>query len=264
MPLGCHAGAWTKGGKCIKRAVGEVIELYPRIQSDPKTVTATPEPIHMEATGEDEAGLRMPGRTVRSERMLDILLGFATVGTPHPVRFTSANARRLETDAVEWCQENGCDGRITSPMPTLPERAPPPDAMRAAERLILPKLVKGFSAPPRIESTEMFEVRMAGGSRALLDVAVTITPTENRATEFPRELHFLLSPTATGFERLKSIGAYTYELGETGALLAAVDLDGDGTDELILEWAYGEGRWYRFARMAGTKLVVIGEFGVGS
>jgi hypothetical protein len=264
MPLGCHTGAWAKGSPCIERARGVVIELYPRIESDPKTVTATPAPIYMEGSGEHEPGLRMPGRTVRSERMLDALLGFATVGTPHPVRFTSAVARRLEKEAAEWCQENRCDGRVTSPMLKLAERAPSADASRAAERLVLRKLVKEFAAPPRIVSTSMFEVRIAGGSRALIDVGVAIVPDQNRATEFPSELHFLLSSTDAGFERLKSIGAYTYELGETGALLAAVDLDGDGTDELIVEWAYGEGRWYRFARMAGAELVVIGEFGVGS
>jgi hypothetical protein len=46
--------------------------------------------------------------------------------------------------------------------------------------------------------------------------------------------------------------------------LAVADLDGDGTDELVLEWRYAEGRYYQLVRFDGDRLVMIGQFGVGT
>ncbi len=82
--------------------------------------------------------------------------------------------------------------------------------------------------------------------------------------ELPAEGHFLVLQEGTTFRQLVTIGANTAGLGETGQVLAAVDLDGDGTDELVVEWRYDEGRWYRLLQLTSAGLLVLGEFGLGS
>ena len=55
-----------------------------------------------------------------------------------------------------------------------------------------------------------------------------------------------------------------FGLGEAGELLDAIDLDADGTDELIVSWMYSEGRSWELIRRSGDKLLFVGGFTDGA
>jgi hypothetical protein len=82
--------------------------------------------------------------------------------------------------------------------------------------------------------------------------------------QLPAAVHFLLTETAHGFRLAGVTREYGFGLGEAGELVAAIDLDADGTDELILSWSYSEGRSWELIRRAGDKLVFVGGFTDGA
>jgi hypothetical protein len=82
--------------------------------------------------------------------------------------------------------------------------------------------------------------------------------------QLPESVHFLLTETAHGF-RLSGVSREDgFGLGEAGELVAAIDLDADGTDELIVSWSYSEGRSWELIRRAGDKLIFVGGFTDGA
>lgn len=56
-----------------------------------------------------------------------------------------------------------------------------------------------------------------------------------------------------------------YRVGEGGAVLSIVDLDGDGVDELVVAQKYAEGIWYELLqRKRPTRFRRVSRFGMGS
>ena len=143
----------------------------------------------------------------------------------------------------------------------LEERETSRDTTRLAERQIDFPVSKLRARPPVRKATSITVVVLGRLEQVVeLELGVHEVAIHVEAAEG----HFLVAQKGDTFRHLITTGAYTEEMGETGQVLAAVDIDADGTDELIVEWRYSEGRWYRLVKRAGDRLIVLGEFGIGS
>jgi hypothetical protein len=264
MPLACaQPGAWGRGEACVARAKGEPMRLYPPLAGESATVQASPTIVDFPVSNTREAGLLMPGskgETIESRPFL----GFGAVGTRKRVRFTRAGAQRLEEGLREWCRGKSCAGPLPQALDVLEERAALPETIRLAERQLAPalsaKLGKGLPA----QSGSTIYVRASGRNQQVIALAVDLHhEPEHGEGLLPYDANFLVARDGDVFRHLIMDGAYTEGLGETGQVLAAIDLDDDGTDELILEWRYSGGRWYRLVRRSGDRLKLLGDFGDG-
>jgi len=268
MPLGCKRGAiWASGEACITGSQSEV-KLHPRPKGEPETLPATPALIEFPVSDTSERGLHL----ARSANMpigeiQRPLLGFGTIDTVGPVRFSGGALLRLQRNAARWCSKTKCEGLASDTEIRLKSREARPEEKREAAAIVRQALAAGLGEQPPITGVSTLATLVGGQEHEVFDLDVDSRKATGRkatALELPTNVHFLVARTPEGYRRLSLVREHDFGLGEAGELLAAVDLDGDGTDELILEWRYSEGRWLQFARRDGDQLVVIGSFGDGT
>jgi hypothetical protein len=174
----------------------------------------------------------------------------------------------VQRESSSWCagSRGACQGVVEAELDRLVGRTG-----RARETNDLVAQVRQAIAPLAedlpIKVVALFPVSVAGRTQRIADVLVeTGLATGPKAAELqlPDSVHFLLTETAHGFRIAGVTRDYGFGLGEAGELLAAIDLDADGTDELILTWSYSEGRSWELIRRAGDKLVFVGGFTDGA
>jgi hypothetical protein len=196
------------------------------------------------------------------------LLGLGIARGASPIRFGARAAQRILQEASAWCKDpkKACRGVAAESMQELSRRR-----WRVEEELQITAIVRQAMTPlaeqPPLAVVGGFAILVSGEEQRIVDVEVdTEKATGAKATELelPGSLHYLLVKTPTAFRRLTVIRDFDFGLGEAGELVGAVDIDQDGTDELILEWHYSEGRSWQLARREGDQLLVVGSFTDGA
>lgn len=269
MPLGCKRGElWLELEACVEADGAEQVTLHPRLLGEPGLRSASPASVPFLLSGASEQGLLLVEVERGGSEAERPFLGFGIARSPAAVRFARAAARAISDEAASWCQEAEaeCEGVDEAARVELAPRH-----WRAEERREALALVRQATAslgdPLGIEVSAGFDVSVAGRDQRLLMVEVDTgnMPVEKAAKlDLPGRLHYLLAKTPVGLRQLNVVREYDLGLGEAGELVGAVDLDHDGTDELILEWRYSEGRSWQLVRRDGEQLVVVGSFTDGA
>jgi hypothetical protein len=260
MPVACaRAGTWARGQACVDRARGEPVRVYPPLREEPEAVQGTPAAIYFMMSNTTDPGLLMPGFNETAPVVSRPFLGFGVVGTANGVRFTDVGRQRLEAGADDSCRSKGCRGFSTERMQTLRVREVSATTASLAANTLDDTLASKVPQRPPTQKASSITVLVSGREEQVIALQLNLPSREG----MPFEDDFLVAQRGDVFRHLVTVGAYTDGMGETGELLAAVDLDGDGTDELLLEWSYSGGRWYRLVRRSGEQLIVLGEFGDG-
>jgi hypothetical protein len=262
LPLGClRAGRWVPGAKCLN-APEEDVRLFPHLDSEPATRKAARTTVHFELSNTDEAALVLEktGRTSYARRPL---LGIGVAGGAATVRMPRSFLGEVSKRAREWCQRR-CRVLEAGANTPLPFRSATAEEQKRALVPVNETLVgAGIAGGSKTKVIGLIGVLAGGRARELVDVEVD--PPRDDAHYDLTTVHYLVSLTNSGATRVEVTGeAGFFSLGEAGEVLGAVDLDADGTDELVLSYRYSEGYWYQLARWDGaSRLVVIGQFGDG-
>ena len=271
VPLACKGPhGWHTGRICLPddEDASVNVTLQPALKGETAVRSASSASIPFVLSGTEEPGLVMVDRERETAAANRPLLGFGLVGSSALVRYTKAGALRVEQEVAAWCKvsRGACQGIATGSLARLVGRVG-----RAREQNDLVAQVRQAIAPLDealpIKVIALFSVSVGGRQQRIADVEVeTGKATGPKAAELqlPESVHFLLTETARGF-RLNGVPReYGFGLGEAGELLAAIDLDADGTDELILSWSYSEGRSWELIRRSGDKLIFVGGFTDGA
>jgi hypothetical protein len=109
-------------------------------------------------------------------------------------------------------------------------------------------------------------VQFGAVKRELISISVTPDPQDPKGAELelPTQLHFVVDGSTDMLQVLKADGFDGFDLGEVGALVGVVDLNSDGSDELLLEWRYAGGRKFLLATQNADGLTVVGSFAEGA
>jgi hypothetical protein len=271
VPLACKGPhGWHTGRICLPDDEDATVNvtLQPVLKGETAVRSASSASIPFVLSGTEEPGLVMVDRERETAAANRPLLGFGLVGSNAQVRYTKAGALRVEQEVTAWCKvsRGACQGVATGSLARLVGRVG-----RAREQNDLVAQVRQAIAPLDealpIKVIALFTVSVGGRPQRIADVEVeTGKATGPKAAELqlPESVHFLLTETARGF-RLNGVPReYGFGLGEAGELVAAIDLDADGTDELILSWTYSEGRSWELIRRSGDKLIFVGGFTDGA
>jgi hypothetical protein len=269
LPLGCkRAGVWRGAEGCITGQGEKELTLHPRLSGEAEARSASPASIPFMLGGATERGLLLVKEERDGAETDRPLLGFATARSQGPLRFAHRAAAQIKEEANAWCEasEGACRGVAGKAVVELPQRQ-----WRAEQRREVLGLVRAATATLAdqlvMEVSGAFDLRVAGSEQRVLMVEVDTgnVPVEKAAKlNLPPRLHYLLAKTATGHRRLDVAREDDLGLGESGELVGAVDLDADGTDELIVEWRYSEGRSWQLLRRDREQLVVVGGFTDGA
>jgi hypothetical protein len=271
VPLACKGTRrWQVGRACLpKDEDAEVsVHLQPPLKGESAQRSASPASIPFVLSGTEEPGLVLVDKERETTAANRPLLGFGVVSSSALVRYTKAGVGRVQREASSWCaaSKGACQGISEGELGRLVGRVG-----RAREQNDLVAQVRQAIAPLAeelpIKVVALFPVSVAGRQQRIADVMVeTGLATGPKAAELqlPDSVHFLLTETAHGFRLVGVTREYGFGLGEAGELVAAIDLDADGTDELILSWSYSEGRSWELIRRAGDKLVFVGGFTDGA
>jgi hypothetical protein len=271
VPLACKGPhGWHTGRICLPDDVDASVNvtLQPILKGEPGVRSAAAASIPFVLSGTEEPGLVMVDRERESAAANRPLLGFGLVGSSAQVRYTKAGAARVEQEVAAWCKasKGACQGMASGSMARLVGRTG-----RAREQNDLVAQVRQAIAPLDealpIKVIALFAVSVGGRQQRIADVEVeTGKATTAKAAELqlPDSVHFLLTETAHGFRLSGVTREDGFGLGEAGELVAAIDLDADGTDELIVSWSYSEGRSWELIRRAGDKLIFVGGFTDGA
>jgi hypothetical protein len=269
LPLGCkRARAWRAGEACIAGKGEKELTLHPRLSGEADVSSASPASVPFMLGGAAESGLLLVEEEREGAGTDRPLLGFATARTQSPVRFAHRAAGHIREEAKAWCEasEGACRGVTEKTLVELPQRR-----WRAEQKQEVLGLVRAATATLAdslaMEVSAGFDLELAGSEQRVLMVEVSTgnLPVEKAAKlNLPPRLHYLLAKTATGFRRLDVVREEDLGLGESGELVGAIDLDADGTDELIVEWRYSEGRSWQLLRREQEHLVVVGGFTDGA
>jgi hypothetical protein len=271
VPLGCKGPhGWHNGRICLPddEDASVTVLLQPTLKGEASTRSATSASIPFVLSGTEEPGLVMVEKERETASANRPLLGFGLVGSTTQVRYTRSGAARVEQEAAAWCKasKGACRGIATGTLPRLLGRAARPREQNELVAQVRQAIAPLDEALP-IRVIALFPVTVGSRQQRIADVEVeTGKSTSPKAAQLqlPESVHFLLMETARGF-RLASVPREDgFGLGEAGELVAAIDLDSDGTDELILSWSYSEGRSWELVRRAGDKLVVVGGFTDGA
>jgi hypothetical protein len=265
MPLGCKRdGTWKSGAVCIGKD-RSLVRLHPGFQSEPRPAPAIPALLASPVSNTFERGLLLAGS---KDPLIDFerpLLGFATRNVLAPLRFSPEARKRLERDAAKWCSKGSCPGPLNQELTELVLRDANAEEKERAPSDVRKSLESALGGKVPVAVMSVFSARVGGAPQEIFILQAIVNVAANpKGIELPPSLHFLLKRTSTGFLRLNVVRDDDFQLGEAGEPLAVADLDGDGTDELVLEWRYAEGRYYQLVRFDGDRLVMIGQFGVGT
>ena len=271
VPLACKGPhGWHTGRICLPddEDASVNVTLQPALKGETAVRSASSASIPFVLSGTEEPGLVMVDKERETAAANRPLLGFGLVGSSAQVRYTKAGALRVEQEVAAWCKlsRGACQGIASGSLARLVGRVG-----RAREQNDLVAQVRQAIAPLDealpIKVIALFSVSVGGRQQRIADVEVeTGKATGPKAAELqlPESVHFLLTETARGF-RLNGVPReYGFGLGEAGELVAAIDLDADGTDELILSWSYSEGRSWELIRRSGDKLIFVGGFTDGA
>ena len=271
VPLGCKGPhGWHNGRICLPddEDASVSVLLQPTLKGETGMRSATSASIPFVLSGTEEPGLVMVEKERETASANRPLLGFGLVGSTAQVRYTRAGAARVEQEASAWCKasKGACRGIAAGTLPRLVGRAARPREQNDLVAQVRQAVAPLDEALP-IRVIALFPVTVGSRQQRMADVEVeTGKSTSPKAAELqlPESVHFLFTETPHGF-RLASVPREDgFGLGEAGELVAAIDLDADGTDELILSWSYSEGRSWELVRRSGDKLIVVGGFTDGA
>jgi hypothetical protein len=271
VPLGCKGPhGWHNGRICLPddEDASVSVLLQPTLKGESNIRSATSASIPFVLSGTEEPGLVMVEKERETASANRPLLGFGLVGSTAQVRYTRAGAARVEQEATAWCKasKGACRGIAAGTLPRLKGRAARPREQNDLVAQVRQAIAPLDEALP-IRVIALFPVMVGGRQQLMADVEVeTGKSTSPKAAELqlPESVHFLFTEAAHGF-RLASVPREdAFGLGEAGELVAVIDLDADGTDELILSWSYSEGRSWELVRRSGDKLVIVGGFTDGA
>lgn len=269
MPMACFArGSFAKDDECVDGVGSASLTIYPPLLGEASTVRATPSNIYFAVSDTRERGLLINGAKPGTEDASDPrndppLVGFGVAGTRNPIRFTPAVLAELTNELASWCEKEGCTRPSRSATSSLAVRNTSQATRSAVELALGAVLARKLPARPPTVQAKSMDVFVSGQREELVDVTLDLAAVlgEDASSAYPQ--HFLVSARGDHVTPLSTLGAYGSEMGETGEVMAAVDLDGDGTDELILDVRYETARSYRLVRREQDRLVVLGEYGRG-
>jgi hypothetical protein len=270
VPLACRRPrGWRSGASCLPSEEAPVqLQLQPTLLGESATRTASVTDLPFVLAGTTERGLSLVKKERETTAANRPLLGFGLIGSSSPLRFTKAGAQRIRQEASSWCSTSRgiCRGVAEKTLQRLSARSGKPreqnDLIAQVRHAIAP-----LAETLPIKVVALFSVSVGGKQQRIADVEVdTANATSPKAAELqlPDSVHYLFTETARGFKLTSVARDDGFGLGEAGELLAAVDLDADGTDELIVSWMYSEGRAWELIRRSGDKLIVVGEFTDGA
>lgn len=244
------------------------LQLHPTLQGESATRTGSVTELPFVLAGTTERGLSLVKKERETTEANRPLLGFGTVGSTSPVRFTRAGAQRIQQEAGGWCASSRgiCRGVAEKSLQRLSSRAVKPREQNELVAQVRQAIAPLAETLP-IKVVALFNVSVGGRQQRIADVEVdTTNATSPKAAELqlPDSVHYLFTETARGFKLSSVARDDGFGLGEAGELLAAIDLDADGTDELIVSWMYSEGRAWQLIRRSGEKLLFVGGFTDGA
>lgn len=269
LPLGCkREGAWVGAGACLEPDRWEQVTVYPRLDGEEQVLSAFPSAIPFVASGDKEIGLLLSPTDPEADEIDRPLLGFAVARSPSPVRFTEGASQRIAEDAATWCadSETECQSMANQALPELSRRRWSGEQVEQARELVR-EVLSPRAKKITVEGGNGVEVNVDGAPQSILDLAIdTAQLPADKVSELnlPSHLHYLIAETPAGLRRLRVRRQYDFGLEESGELVGALDADADGTDELLLEWRYSEGRTWELVRRDGDELLVIGSFTDGA
>ena len=266
MPLGClRRGQEAPEEECLDLGNAEPVSLYPPLVGERATVRAKRDAIYMAIPQDRLPGLLVPGGRNDDQTGSDgPFIGLAVVGTRNPVRFTPTGLERVFNGASSWCETKACTGASTASLEKLEVSEVPRGSVAAAQRALKPMQVPTHQKQPASRPARSIKLFSAGRAQELLVLPFDLSESSSSGVDeitFPGD--FLVAQHGREFQHLVVSEGATHGLGEAGDVLAAVDLDGDGSDELLLEWHAGQAYVYRLVRRVGDTLVVLGEYGFG-
>ncbi len=174
------------------------------------------------------------------------LAGLAATGNAVDIRLMESWARALGIAVSSSTQ-------APTKVPIAEDRAL--RASSAGKKQIASALVKlGLPARCRWELTQDVPVRVSPVERSTWHmVTVNISSCEDEALHQLEigDPHFAFVHDGAGWRQVSLALEASSVLQEGGAILALVDLDGDGVDEVLLKWTYHEGARYVLVRSDG-------------
>jgi len=266
LPLGCQRfGRWVRETECV--AGGEVLDVRMSFRhgTDSDVVRGTPAPIYFEVSNTEESGLLLPGWT-DPHTAGGPLVGFGTFRVAAPLQLTPSAKRKFSENLAAWCRDPSCGG---DPKPDVAELAQQPtstaDEKRALD-VVAAVLRENLATVPPSKLIGSFEVSVGGKRERLIEVEVVADREIGMKAGVDElgTLHYLVASTPTGMTPLGVFGNFTHSLAEAGDLLGAVDVEGDGTDELIIEWQAIEAVWWYLVKREPYGFVVLGSIGYGT
>ncbi|HEV8548247.1 MAG TPA: hypothetical protein VGQ57_04445 [Polyangiaceae bacterium] len=259
MPLACLRGRlWGNGQGCLPQGPVDA-SLYPHLSNEEATRSATPSSIYFKASKTDEPGLLLDKTSGESPALL---LGFGVVGKANPVRLTPRVLETLTKTSRAWCKPTctvvaPAKGDTDRVLATRPATAGETQAARAWVQANQHAPPTAGASKPQVLA--VVSVQLHGAPLELINVEAAAPAEPGKKKPAGGSAFYLLRSSARGLQAVEVNRDDDADSGDAGELVGAIDLDGDGNDELLLEWRHGEVRYYELGRFSGERLVVMGQ-----
>jgi len=211
-----------------------------------------------EAEDEFEARYFRPGRTYR------VLDGGAEIGTVKVVKLTSLGCKSLAASVDVTSRTNWppmlfsvlAVGSLHLP-PVTPVRREPDDAEDKAFRKLAEHELRARGVPESMLAMMEGEAGLStdldhDGHRDLIGSFSVNDGKEQRRTH---NIFLIAMGDESGGFRAEHVWYFTYvgDSGENKGVVDTIDLDEDGTDEIVVRWGFYESYEYEILKRAGNK-----------
>jgi len=271
VPFACIRSAkWVSAGECIPTSVNQVAILAPPMVGEPGSVKVDPKKLLLSVSDKSMEGMLIQGGP--GSNVIDgttPFLGFGFIGRSTTVRFSAFAVERLVSNSDEWCADarNACRHIERSTLQSMLDHDASGSDVRKGVSVVSEALRKAVGETSGVAGVRSFVLSDHDGSRKFLEIAVNTgewTGSQAQKLELGPSIFFVVGIRPNFEPQLVSLpSAGTFGLGEAGRVLGVTDLDGDGSDELILEWSYSEGADALIVSPGASAFSVIGRFGSG-